>query len=147
MADKHDTLAAYPYTLDIQTRWNDNDQYGHINNAVYYTYFDTLVNNFLIENGLLVLGESEIIGLVVETQCQYLAPTSYPETIQAGLRVGKIGNSSARYEIGLFKESDSTLIAKGYFVHVYVNEKTRRPAPISDARRDILQALHTNKKP
>jgi len=142
MTDEQETLAAYPYTMDIQTRWNDNDVYGHINNAVYYTYFDTLVNNFLIDNELLVLGQSEIIGLVIETQCQYLAPASYPETIQAGLRVGKIGNSSVRYEIGLFKSTALAPVAKGHFVHVYVNEQDHRPTPISDAMRDVLQALH-----
>jgi len=141
MTDKRDTLAAYPYTLDIQTRWNDNDAYGHINNAVYYTYFDTLVNNFLIENGFLTIGKSKTIGLVVETQCQYYAPLTYPEIIKAGLRVGKIGTSSVRYEIGLFEKKQNHIAAKGHFVHVYVNEKTRRPAPISEAMQKVLQTL------
>ncbi|PHR61068.1 MAG: thioesterase [Robiginitomaculum sp.] len=134
-------ISDYPYHMDIQTRWNDNDIYGHINNAIYYTYFDTLVNNFLIETGLLILNQSPIIGLVVETQCQYFAPISYPTGIKSALRISKIGNSSVRYEIGLFNADTQDIFAQGHFVHVYVDTKTRRPTPLPQAMRDILQTL------
>lgn len=132
---------SYKYFLDIQTRWNDNDMYGHINNAVYYMWFDTLVNNFLIENGLVDPQNSEIIGLVVDTGCQYFAPLSYPETITAGLRAAKIGTSSVRYEIGLFKQGVDEPCAEGHFVHVYVDAKTRTSKPISADMRAQLEAL------
>jgi len=132
---------SYIYFLDIQTRWNDNDMYGHINNAVYYTWFDTLVNNFLIENGLLEPQTSETIGLVVDTGCQYFEPLSYPETITAGLRAAKIGTSSVRYEIGLFRRGEETPCAQGYFVHVYVDAETRKPKPISADMRAKLETL------
>ena len=131
----------YKYFIDIQTRWNDNDMYGHINNAVYYMWFDTLVNNFLIENGLLDPATSKTIGLVVGTGCQYFAPLSYPETITAGLRAAKIGTSSVRYEIGLFKQGESVPCAEGHFVHVYVDAKTRKPKPFNDVMRAKLEAL------
>jgi len=133
--------SAYPYHMNIQTRWNDNDMYGHVNNAVYYTWFDTLVNNFLIENGLLDPAASKQIGLVVDTGCQYFAPLSYPETITAGLRVAKIGTSSVRYEIGLFQEGEDKPAAQGHFVHVYVDAKSRKPKPISEEMRVCLEAI------
>ena len=131
----------YSYFLDIQTRWNDNDMYGHINNAVYYMWFDTLVNNFLIESGLLNPTKSKTIGLVVETGCQYYAPLSYPETVSAGLRIAKIGTSSVRYEIGLFKQGEDAPCAQGHFVHVYVDAKTRKPKALGSDMRTKLEAL------
>lgn len=131
----------YKYFIDIQTRWNDNDIYGHINNAVYYTWFDTLVNNFLIENGLLDPARSQHIGLVVDTGCQYFAPLSYPETVCAGLRITKIGSSSVRYEIGLFRAGENKPVAQGHFVHVYVDAKTRKPKPISAEMRACFNRL------
>ncbi len=131
----------YPHKMEIQTRWNDNDIYGHVNNAVYYTWFDTLVNNFLIENGLLEIGKSETIGLVVDTACQYFAPLSYPETVTATLRVGSIGTSSVRYEIALFSAGETTAAAQGHFVHVYVDANTRKPVAISAKMRGALQTL------
>ena len=134
-----DTRDSYGYFHHMQTRWNDNDVYGHVNNAVYYTWFDTLVNNFLIAHDLLVIGQSKTIGLVVDTRCQYYAPVSYPQSICAGLRGGKIGTSSVCYEIGLFVEDDDTPCASGHFVHVYVNEKTRKSTPISADMRAILE--------
>jgi len=134
-------LKDYPHTAEIQTRWNDNDVYGHVNNAVYYTWFDTLVNNFLIENGLLEIGKSQTIGLVVETACQYSAPLSYPEKITGGLRTAHIGNSSVRYEIALFKQGQDKAAAQGHFVHVYVDEETRKPKPISNDMRTVLKQL------
>ncbi|MCF6275702.1 MAG: acyl-CoA thioesterase [Robiginitomaculum sp.] len=135
------TKDSYKYFLEIQTRWNDNDMYGHVNNAVYYTWFDTLVNNFLIENGLLDPQTSKIIGLVVGTGCQYYAPLSYPEIISAGLRTGKVGSSSVRYEIGLFRGGEDKPCAEGHFIHVYVDAGTRKPQPISADMRTKLGVL------
>lgn len=132
------TLSSYPHRLIIPTRWSDNDVYGHVNNAVYYVYFDTVVNRFLIDNDLLVIGQSETIGLVVETGCSYFSSITFPQPVTAGLRVAKIGNSSVRYEIGLFAGDDVTSAAQGHFVHVYVNEATRRPVAITDAMRSAL---------
>lgn len=135
-----DTRADYAYALELPSRWNDNDVYGHINNAVYYEYFDTVVNRWLIENGLLTIGQSETIGLVVETSCAYFAPLTFPDPITAALRVTKIGGSSVRYEIGLFNQEEPAA-ARGHFVHVYVDEKTRRPTPISDMMRSKLEEI------
>lgn len=131
----------YPFALRIPTRWNDNDIYGHVNNSVYYFFFDTVVNRWLIDNGLLTLGESETIGLVVETGCAYFAPITFPQDVTAGLRVSKIGTSSVRYEIGLFAGDDNETAARGHFVHVYVDEKTRRPVSLPDAMRSKLSEL------
>ena len=131
----------YPHHLTIPTRWSDNDVYGHVNNAVYYFYFDTVVNKWLIENGHLEIGKSEVIGLVVETGCSYFAPIEFPQNVIAGLRVAKIGTSSVTYEIGLFSEGSETAAAQGYFTHVYVNESTRKPTPISDKFRKGLNHL------
>lgn len=132
------SLDSYPHHLTLQTRWADNDVYGHINNSVYYFYFDTVVNRWLIDNGLLKIGKSETIGLVVGTSCDYFAPMSFPDTIVAGLRAAKIGSSSVTYEIGLFRNAETTASAQGSFVHVYVDEKNRRPAPISAMMKEKL---------
>jgi len=132
---------SYPYHCAIQTRWADNDVYGHVNNSVYYFYFDTVVNKWLIENGLLEIGKSETIGLVVGTSCDYFAPISFPDSITAGLRAAKIGNSSVTYEIGLFRNAEMTTSAQGSFVHVYVDEKNRRPSSISDKMREKLREI------
>lgn len=131
----------YAHFRRIPTRWADNDVYGHINNSVYYFYFDTVVNQWLIEAELLEIGRSETVGLVVETGCAFFTPISFPQAIHAGLRVTKIGSSSVRYEIGLFSEDDKETAARGHFVHVYVDEKTRRPVRVPDAMREALQAL------
>ena len=135
-------LTSYPHTLSIPTRWADNDVYGHINNSVYYFYFDTVVNRWLIDEGLLEVGKSEIIGLVVETSCNYFSPISFPDNVTAGLRVAKIGTSSARYEIGLFRNDETTASAQGHFVHVYVGEASRRPAPLSDRMKKTLREIY-----
>ena len=116
--------------------------YGHINNSVYYFYFDTVVNRWLIDEGLLEVGKSEIIGLVVETSCNYFSPISFPDNVTAGLRVAKIGTSSARYEIGLFRNDETTASAQGHFVHVYVGEASRRPAPLSDRMKKTLREIY-----
>lgn len=132
------TLDSYPHHLTIPTRWADNDVYGHINNSVYYFYFDTVVNKWLIDNGLLEIGKSEVIGLVVGTSCDYFAPMSFPDDIVAGLRTAKVGSSSVTYEIGLFRNRETTASAQGSFVHVYVDEKNRRPSPLSAMMKEKL---------
>lgn len=136
-----DCLGDYPHHLDLPTRWNDNDIYGHVNNAVYYELFDTVVNRWLIDNGLLTIGESDIIGLVVETGCHYFAPLVFPNDITAGLRVAQIGTSSVRYEIGLFAGDALETAARGHFVHVYVDERVRRPLALPDDMRQVLETL------
>ena len=131
----------YSYFVSIETRWNDNDMYGHVNNAVYYQWFDTLVNRFLIEKTGLEPTTSAQIGLVVETGCSYFAPLAFPEQIEAGLVVTKIGNSSVRYQIGIFAQNAQAPAAQGHFVHVYVDRNSRRPKPMRPAIRAVLQAF------
>lgn len=134
--------AAYRHFLPIGTRWMDNDVYGHVNNVVYYSYFDTVVNAYLIGAGALDLERGETIGLVVETQCNYFAPLTFPERVEAGLRVARLGSSSVRYEVGLFREGEVTPAAQGHFVHVYVDRATRRPvAALPGALRRALEPL------
>ena len=133
--------ADYPHTQEIPTRWADNDAYGHVNNAVYYMYFDTVVNTMLIERGLLDVVNSPAIGVVVETGCHFFTSLAYPETVTAGLRVAHLGRSSVRYEIGLFGEGSHSAAAQGHFVHVYVDRGTRRPVEIPAAVRAALQDL------
>ncbi|MEM9599983.1 MAG: thioesterase family protein [Pseudomonadota bacterium] len=123
------------------TRWNDNDMYGHINNTVYYEWFDTVVNRWLIENNLLFCDDSRLIGLVVETGCQYFSPISFPDPVTIGLRVAHVGTSSVRYEIGIFGEVDAQTSARGNFVHVYVDEETRRPVRLYDTMKEKLGEL------
>ena len=125
----------------ISTRWMDNDAYGHVNNVVYYSWFDTAVNAHLIEAGALDVQRSGVIGLVIETKCNYFAPVEFPHPVEAGLRVAHIGKSSVRYEIGLFPAGESLTAAKGHFIHVYVDRQTRRPAPLPDKLRSVLEAL------
>ena len=119
----------------------DNDVYNHINNVVYYSFFDTIVNGYLIADGALDIETSPVIGLVVETQCNYFAPLAFPEEIEGALRVAKIGNSSVRYEIGIFRKGDDGPAAEGHFVHVYVDRETRRPASLPDHLRAALEKL------
>lgn len=131
----------YPHTLPITTRWMDNDAYGHVNNVVYFSYFDTVVNTYLIARGALDIQESEVIGLVVDVACQYMAPLTYPETVTAGLKVAHIGRSSVRYEIALFGEGSDTAAAQGHFVHVYVDRKSRRPVEMSGTLKQALEQI------
>ncbi len=131
----------YRYFLPITTRWMDNDLYGHVNNVVYYSYFDTVVNQYLIEGGFLDLETSEVVGLVVETACRYAKPISFPEAVTAGLRIAHLGNSSVRYEIALFRGDDDDAAAEGHFVHVYVDRVSRRPGPLPEALRSLLTPL------
>jgi len=125
----------------ISTRWMDNDAYGHVNNVVYYSWFDTAVNAHLIEQGALDIHHGETIGLVVETQCNYFAPVEFPQTVEAGLRVAKIGKSSVRYEVGLFLQGEPLTVAKGHFVHVYVDRATRRPTALPARLKQVLETL------
>jgi acyl-CoA thioester hydrolase len=111
----------------ISTRWSDNDVYGHINNVVYYSFFDTAVNRWLIDAGALDIGRSEVIGLVVHTQCHFFGPLAFPQPVEAGLRVAHVGRSSVRYEVGLFAANEPFTAAAGQFVHVYVERASRRP--------------------
>ena len=133
--------SAYRHFEPLQTRWGDNDVYGHVNNVVYYAWFDTAVNRMLIERGALDIHAGPVIGLVVETRCNYFAPLEFPARVEAGLRVGHLGGSSVRYEIGLFAQGATESAAAGHFVHVYVDRATRRPAPLPDALRRALQPL------
>lgn len=132
--------SAYRVFRPITTRWMDNDAYGHVNNVVYYSWFDTAVNAYLIEQGVLDIHAGETIGLVIETQCNYFAPLAFPQTVQAGIRVAKLGSSSVRYEVGIFGDGDTTA-AKGHFVHVYVDRHTRRPVPLPAPLRAVLETL------
>jgi len=125
----------------IGTRWADNDVYGHVNNVVYYSWFDTAVNAHLIEHGALDIEHGAVIGLVVETQCHYFAPLSFPQTVQAGLRVAQLGRSSVRYEVGLFAQDAELAAACGHFVHVYVDRRTRRPVNLPEALKKTLESL------
>ena len=136
-----DTRAAYRHFQRIPTRWIDNDVYGHVNNVVYYSYFDTVVNQYLIEEGVLDIEHSTVIGLVVETQCRYFASISFPDVVHAGLRIARLGNSSVRYEIGLFRNDDEGASAQGHFVHVYVDRPTRRSTPLPQPMRAALERL------
>lgn len=133
--------SAYAHFQSITTRWMDNDVYGHVNNVTYYSYFDTAVNRYLIEAGVLDIHAGEVIGLVIETHCNYFAPLAFPKNVEAGIRVAHIGKSSVRYEIGLFEEGQSGAAACGHFVHVYVDRLTRRPVPLPDAFVLALRAL------
>jgi acyl-CoA thioester hydrolase len=135
--------AAYKAFREITTRWMDNDVYGHVNNVVYYSYFDTAVNQYLIDVGYLDLSSSKVIGLVVETQCSYLNSIVFPDRVTAGIRVGKIGTSSVCYEIGLFRNSDETASAQGYFTHVYVDRVGKRPVPLPETLRHALLPLRS----
>ena len=119
----------------------DNDVYGHVNNVVYYSYFDTAVNGYLIDAGVLDIHAGPVIGLVVETQCRYFAPLAFPQTVEAGLRVATLGRSSVRYEVGLFAHGEATSAAHGHFVHVYVDRATRRPVELPAMLRQALEAL------
>jgi acyl-CoA thioester hydrolase len=127
--------------LPITTRWLDNDAYGHLNNTVYYSFFDTAVNRYLIEAGALDVASGPVIGLVVETQCNYFAPLGFPQAVEVGLRVAHVGSSSVRYELGVFAADAAESAACGHFVHVYVDRVTRRPAPLQAPLTRALTAL------
>jgi acyl-CoA thioester hydrolase len=134
----------YKHFHAITTRWMDNDAYGHVNNVVYYSWFDTAVNQFLITNDALDIAHSPVIGLVIETQCNYFASVAFPDRVEAGVCVTKLGKSSVRYEVGIFLEGADTASAQGHFVHVYVDRATRKPSAIPDKMRHLLQSIEVS---
>ena len=131
----------YVHFLSIPTRWMDNDVYQHVNNVVYYSFFDTVINHYLIGAGGLDYQHGELIGFAVESHCQFLRPISFPDIIDAGLRVAHLGNSSVRYEVGIFRQGEDESSAFGYFVHVFVNRDTGKPSTITDPLRSALEKL------
>ena len=141
MRESPKTRAHFRHFYSITTRWADNDAYGHVNNVVYYQWFDTVVNQFLIVNGTLDIHAGEAIGLVLETHCNYFSPVAFPEPITAGLCVTRLGDSSVRYEVGIFRGDEDTASAQGHFIHVYVDRQTRKPTSIPAPARALLQTL------
>jgi len=135
--------AAYPHFERITTRWKDNDVYGHVNNVEYYSYFDTVINHYLITAGGLDIHRGKLMGLCAESSCRYYDSLVFPDAIDAGLRVAHLGASSVRYEIGLFREGQKTPAAEGWFVHVFVDRVTRRPSPPGGQLREALERLVT----
>ncbi len=133
--------AAYRRFVPLATRWLDNDVYGHLNNVVYYSLFDTVVNGVLIDAGALDIVHGEVVGFVVETRCNYFAPLAFPQALEGGLRVGRVGTSSVRYEIGIFAAGAAQTAARGHFVHVYVDRATQRPVALPPALLDIVKDL------
>ncbi|MCH1488194.1 MAG: acyl-CoA thioesterase [Pseudomonadales bacterium] len=131
----------YGYFVPLTTRWHDNDIYGHVNNVVYYSYFDTTANSFLIHEGGLDIHMSDVIGVVVSSHCDFFSSIAYPDELEGGLRVGKLGNSSVTYELAIFKRGESSAVAAGSFTHVFVERETQRPTPIPDRIRGALQKL------
>ena len=138
---KSDKRGTYAYFQKMTTRWMDNDSYRHMNNTTYYSFFDTIVNQYLIENGVLDIEKSPVIGLVAETTCRYFKSIGFPSKINVGLRVGHLGNSSIRYEIGLFKDDEDEASAQGHFVHVYVDRESGRPTAIPDKMKSVVAPL------
>lgn len=136
-----ETRAAYRHLVPVPTRWADNDSYGHVNNATYYSYFDTAVNVVLTGRGLLDLQRSQVICLVAETQCRFHRELSFPDVLDAALRIGRMGRSSVRWELALFRREEREPAASGHFVHVYVERATRRPTPIPEEVRRVLADL------
>ena len=131
----------YPYLADITTRWMDNDIYGHVNNVVYYSYFDSVANKYLIEEGGLDIHSADVIGFVVASSCQYMSPIAYPEPIEAGFRVNKLGNSSVEYGIAIFKQGQPVASAVGTFTHVFVDRASDKSVAIPAQLRQALEAV------
>lgn len=134
-------VSSYKWLTDITTRWMDNDVYGHVNNVVYYSWFDSAANRFLVERGGLDIHASDVIGVVVESKCMYHAPIAYPEPVRVGVRVDKLGNRSVTYGIGVFSGENERAAANGHFVHVFVDRQSRRPVPIPDRIRTALASI------
>ena len=142
MEQSRPTLRAeYPHLRWITTRWSDNDVYGHVNNVVYFSYFDTVVNQYLIEQQALDIHGGEVIGLVVENTCRYFQPLQFPDRVAAGVLVERLGRSSVVYRIGLFRDEAEEPAAQGRFVHVYVDRTSRRPVELPAALRRVLEPL------
>ena len=134
-------MDGYPHRALLTTRWKDNDVYGHVNNVEYYSYFDTVINRYLIREGGLDIHDGAVIGLCVESHCAFTAAMAFPDVVRAGLRVAHLGRSSVRYEIGLYREDDAAPAAEGWFVHVFVDRADRRPRDIPEGVRAALERL------
>jgi acyl-CoA thioester hydrolase len=134
---------AYAYWSEVPTRWNDNDIYGHVNNTVHYAAMDTVINRWMVEQGVLDLTGGESIGLCVESGCRYLNAVEYPDCLSVGLRIGRLGSSSVTWEVGLLRQRDALPVAEGRFVHVFVDRRTRRPRPLDARARAAMTTLHT----
>ncbi len=132
---------SFPVVRPIATRWMDNDVYGHVNNVHYYSYFDTAVNGWLLERGLLAIASSPVVGLVVETGCTYFESVAFPDPLDAGIAVARLGRSSVRYRLGIFRRGGALAVAQGHFVHVYVERATQRPVAIPEPTRSALSEL------
>lgn len=135
------TRSMFRVFTPIDTRWMDNDVYGHVNNVTYYSYFDTAVNGYLIESDALDIEKGQVIGLVVETGCAYFASASFPDKLDIGIKVARLGTTSVRYELGVFKKGEQTAAAQGHFVHVYVDRRSRRPTPLPERLKQVLEQL------
>ncbi len=133
--------SAFAHFCPISTRWMDNDAYLHVNNVAYYSFFDTAVNEYLILGGVLDIRQSPVTGLVAHSQCHYFSPLAFPEKIEVGLRVARLGTSSVTYELGVFRAGDDLAAAQGQFVHVFVDRLTSRPVPLPDPMRALLKPL------
>ena len=131
----------FPKLVTISTRWSDNDIYLHVNNVIYFSYFDTAVNQNLLENGVLEIDNSDVVGLVVNNQCQFFASIAFPDVVYVGIAVEKIGNSSVTYRLGIFKNQENTLSALGSYTHVYVNRQTHRPVSIPGPTRSLFEKM------
>lgn len=136
-----ETRARYRYFTPLQTRWADNDIYGHVNNVTYYAYFDTIINCYLIEKGGLDIADGAVVGFAVETMCRFVKPLAYPDALDAGLRVGHLGRTSVRYEVGIFRKGDKAAAAHGHFIHVFVERASGRPVPIPPRIRKALERI------
>jgi acyl-CoA thioester hydrolase len=133
--------SAFPHLLALPTRWMDNDSYGHVNNVNYYSFFDTAVNRMLVDRGVLDIHSDDIVGFVVETGCSYFSSISFPDVIHVGVRVAKLGNSSVRYELALYRNDEPLPSAAGHFVHVYVDRRSNKSVPVPEAVRAVLATL------
>ena len=141
MAQSPSRRVAYLHFCEIATRWSDNDVYGHVNNVQFYSFFDTAVNRFLIENGVLDIHKDEVVGYVAETGCSYFRGVAFPDTLHVGIRVARLGTSSVRYEVALFRNDEDEAAAQGHFVHVYVERSSGRSVPMPDAVRALLSGI------
>jgi acyl-CoA thioester hydrolase len=135
--------SAFPHFLALPTRWMDNDSYGHVNNVQYYSFFDTAVNQFLVARGVLDIRADQVVGLVVDSGCSYFSSVSFPDMVHVGMRVAKLGNSSVRYELAIFRNDEQAPAAAGHFVHVYVDRGSNAPVPIPTTVRNVLESIAT----
>lgn len=139
MTDNTLLRTGYFYFSPVTTRWHDNDLYGHVNNVTYYSYFDTVANKYLIDEGGLDIHSADVVGFVVSSNCQYLAPIAYPDNIDIGFRVNRLGNSSVEYGLAIFKQGDHNAVAQGSFTHVFVNRASNKSVPIPSSIKSALE--------